>query len=289
MSSPTGCCMRAARKRRCSSAPTPCAASSSASSPKPGSSPGRAFPISPIPAPRNSPACRAVRRWSGSRAEDVYGIAEIVRRQRGGAAVVLGALSPAHAQCPGRALPVRRCRFPGRHRRHRHGPQHGCRSCRLRRRARSSTARGIRPLTPAEIGQIAGRAGRYMNDGTFGVTGECEPFDEELVSRVESHRYDPVQGPAMAQCRARFPVPRRACSKAWMRRRRNAAWPGAPRQRRHRAASPVERRRRSRRSPHPRDASGGCGTSASCPISANLSADEHAKLVRTHLPVPDER
>ena len=32
-----------------------------------------------------------------------------------------------------------------------------------------------------------------MNDGTFGVTGECEPFEEELVSRVESHRYDPVK------------------------------------------------------------------------------------------------
>jgi ATP-dependent RNA helicase SUPV3L1/SUV3 len=52
--------------------------------------------------------------------------------------------------------------------------------------------RGYRSLTPAEIGQIAGRAGRYMNDGTFGVTGECEPFEEEIVNRVESHRYDPV-------------------------------------------------------------------------------------------------
>ncbi len=39
----------------------------------------------------------------------------------------------------------------------------------------------MRPLRADEIGQIAGRAGRYMNDGTFGVTGECEPFDEELV------------------------------------------------------------------------------------------------------------
>ena len=37
------------------------------------------------------------------------------------------------------------------------------------------------------------RAGRYMNDGTFGVTGECEPFEDELVNRVESHRYDPVK------------------------------------------------------------------------------------------------
>ena len=45
----------------------------------------------------------------------------------------------------------------------------------------NSTARALRGLTPGEIGQIAGRAGRYMNDGTFGVTGDCEPFEEELV------------------------------------------------------------------------------------------------------------
>ncbi|HVU20568.1 MAG TPA: hypothetical protein VHE09_07525, partial [Rhizomicrobium sp.] len=52
---------------------------------------------------------------------------------------------------------------------------------------------GIRPLRPEEIGQIAGRAGRHMNDGTFGVTAEAEPLDEEVVSRVEGHRYDPVR------------------------------------------------------------------------------------------------
>jgi ATP-dependent RNA helicase SUPV3L1/SUV3 len=52
---------------------------------------------------------------------------------------------------------------------------------------------GIRQLRPEEIGQIAGRAGRHMNDGTFGVTAEAEPLDEELVSRVEGHRYDPVR------------------------------------------------------------------------------------------------
>jgi ATP-dependent RNA helicase SUPV3L1/SUV3 len=50
-----------------------------------------------------------------------------------------------------------------------------------------------RPLRPEEIGQIAGRAGRHMNDGTFGVTGEAEPLDAELVSRVENHHYDPVR------------------------------------------------------------------------------------------------
>ena len=62
----------------------------------------------------------------------------------------------------------------------------------------------VRPLRPDEIGQIAGRAGRYMNDGTFGVTGDADPFDAELVEQVENHRYDPVQRSAVAQQRARF-------------------------------------------------------------------------------------
>ena len=128
----------------------------------------------------------------GFSAEDVYGIAEIVRRQRGGAAVVLGALSPRtrNAQVAlyqsgdvdflvatdaigmGLNMDVDHVAFAA------HEKFDG---------------RSTRSLTPAETGQIAGRAGRYMNDGTFGVTGDCEAFDEELVSRVESHRYDPVK------------------------------------------------------------------------------------------------
>jgi ATP-dependent RNA helicase SUPV3L1/SUV3 len=128
----------------------------------------------------------------GFSAEDVYGLAEIVRRQRGGAAVVLGALSPRtrNAQVAlyqsgdvdflvatdaigmGLNMDVDHVAFAGRDK---------------------FDGRGFRPLTAAETGQIAGRAGRYMNDGTFGVTGECEPFEEDIVSRVESHRYDPVK------------------------------------------------------------------------------------------------
>jgi ATP-dependent RNA helicase SUPV3L1/SUV3 len=128
----------------------------------------------------------------GFSAEDVYGIAEIVRRQRGGAAVVLGALSPRtrNAQVAlyqsgdvdflvatdaigmGLNMDVDHVAFAA------HEKFDG---------------RSTRPLTAAEIGQIAGRAGRYMNDGTFGVTGDCETFDNELVNRVESHRYDPVK------------------------------------------------------------------------------------------------
>jgi ATP-dependent RNA helicase SUPV3L1/SUV3 len=50
-----------------------------------------------------------------------------------------------------------------------------------------------RPLTPAEIGQIAGRAGRHMHNGTFGVTGQCDEFDEDLVQRLETHDFEPVR------------------------------------------------------------------------------------------------
>jgi len=125
-------------------------------------------------------------------AEDVYGIAELVRRQRGGAAVVLGALSPRtrNAQVGlyqsgdvdflvatdaigmGLNMDVDHVAFAA---------------------LEKFDGVGIRPLKPEEVGQIAGRAGRHMNDGTFGTTAESEPLDEETVSRVEAHRYDPVR------------------------------------------------------------------------------------------------
>jgi ATP-dependent RNA helicase SUPV3L1/SUV3 len=128
----------------------------------------------------------------GFSAEDVYGIAELIRRQRGGAAVVLGALSPRtrNAQVElyqsgdvdflvatdaigmGLNMDVDHVAFAA--------------------RDKFDGAR-MRPLRPDEIGQIAGRAGRYMNDGTFGVTADCEPFEDELVQRIETHRYDPVR------------------------------------------------------------------------------------------------
>ena len=51
----------------------------------------------------------------------------------------------------------------------------------------------FRKLHPAELGQIAGRAGRHMRDGTFGTTGRCPPFDPELVEALENHAFDPVR------------------------------------------------------------------------------------------------
>ncbi|HWE05308.1 MAG TPA: helicase-related protein, partial [Rhizomicrobium sp.] len=128
----------------------------------------------------------------GFSAEDVYGIAELIRRQRGGAAVVLGALSPRtrNAQVElyqngdvdflvatdaigmGINMDVDHVAFAA---------------------MEKFDGVGVRPLRPEEVGQIAGRAGRHMNDGTFGVTAEAESLDEELVARVEGHRYDPVR------------------------------------------------------------------------------------------------
>jgi ATP-dependent RNA helicase SUPV3L1/SUV3 len=128
----------------------------------------------------------------GFSAEDVYSIADIIRRQRGGAAVVLGALSPRtrNAQVAlyqsgdvdflvatdaigmGLNMDVDHVAFAAREKFDGHRP---------------------RALRTDEIGQIAGRAGRWKNDGTFGVTADCEPFDEETVNRIETHRYDPVR------------------------------------------------------------------------------------------------
>src|SRR6185295_563276 len=128
----------------------------------------------------------------GFSADDVYGIAELIRRQRGGAAVVLGALSPRtrNAQVElyqsgdvdfmvatdaigmGINMDVDHVAFSG---------------------LEKFDGFGVRPLRPEELGQIAGRAGRHMNDGTFGVTAEAEPLPDELVARIESHRYDPVR------------------------------------------------------------------------------------------------
>ena len=50
-----------------------------------------------------------------------------------------------------------------------------------------------RNLTAAELGQIAGRAGRHLRDGTFGVTGQVDPLDEDLVKKIEGHDFEPVK------------------------------------------------------------------------------------------------
>jgi ATP-dependent RNA helicase SUPV3L1/SUV3 len=125
-------------------------------------------------------------------AEEVYAIAELIRRQRGGAAVVLGALSPRtrNAQVAlyqsgdvdyliatdaigmGLNLDVDHVAFAS---------------------DRKFDGYQFRKLNPAELAQIAGRAGRATRDGTFGTTGRCDPFEPELVQALESHTFEPVR------------------------------------------------------------------------------------------------
>ncbi|KRB15315.1 helicase [Mesorhizobium sp. Root695] len=125
-------------------------------------------------------------------ADEVYAIAELIRRQQGGAAVVLGALSPRtrNAQVAlfqsgdvdyliatdaigmGLNLDLDHVAFA---------------------QNRKFDGFQYRNLTAAELGQIAGRAGRHLRDGTFGVTGQVDPLDEELIKKIESHDFDPVK------------------------------------------------------------------------------------------------
>jgi superfamily II DNA/RNA helicase len=128
----------------------------------------------------------------GFSADAVYSIAELVRRQRGGAAVVMGALSPRtrNAQVAlyqsgdvdflvatdaigmGLNMDIDHVAFAA---------------------TEKFDGSVRRPLRANELAQIAGRAGRHMNDGTFGVTGDAEPFDGEIVEAIENHRFDPVK------------------------------------------------------------------------------------------------
>ncbi len=124
--------------------------------------------------------------------EHVYAIAELLRRQKGGAAVVMGALSPRtrNAQVDmyqngdvdflvatdaigmGLNLDVKHVAFSG---------------------LSKFDGRRMRQLMPNELSQIAGRAGRYMNSGTFGVTGEASALDPLVVDAIENHRFTPIK------------------------------------------------------------------------------------------------
>jgi ATP-dependent RNA helicase SUPV3L1/SUV3 len=124
-------------------------------------------------------------------ANDVYAVADLVRRQRGGTAVVMGALSPRarNAQVGlyqsgevdylvatdaigmGLNMDLDHVHFAS---------------------LVKFDGRGPRRLSAPELAQIAGRAGRHMNDGRFGTTAEAGPLDPELVEAIENHRFDPL-------------------------------------------------------------------------------------------------
>jgi ATP-dependent RNA helicase SUPV3L1/SUV3 len=125
-------------------------------------------------------------------AQEVYAIAEAIRRRRGGCAVVMGRLSPRtrNAQVKmyqdrevdflvatdaigmGLNMDVDHVAFASLQKFDGHSP---------------------RALTAQEAAQIAGRAGRGMRDGTFGVTAECPPLPDEMVEKIEGHHFEPLQ------------------------------------------------------------------------------------------------
>ncbi|TCS65758.1 ATP-dependent RNA helicase SUPV3L1/SUV3 [Primorskyibacter sedentarius] len=128
----------------------------------------------------------------GFSVENVYAIAELIRRQKGGAAVVMGALSPRtrNAQVElyqngdvdylvatdaigmGLNLDIDHVAFSA---------------------LTKFDGRRMRPLAPNELAQIAGRAGRGMSNGSFGVTGEASPLPEEVVEAICNHRFTPLR------------------------------------------------------------------------------------------------
>ena len=125
-------------------------------------------------------------------AEEVYAIAELVRRQKGGAAIVMGSLSPKtrNAQVQlyqsgdvdflvatdaigmGINMDLENVFFSN---------------------LKKFDGRKLRRLNMSEIGQIAGRAGRYLNDGNFGITGDCKEISAEEVELLENHKFEEIR------------------------------------------------------------------------------------------------
>ncbi len=124
-------------------------------------------------------------------AEDVYAIAELIRRQKGGAAIVMGSLSPKtrNAQVQlyqsgdvdylvatdaigmGINMDLENVYFSN---------------------LKKYDGKKLRNLSLSEVGQISGRAGRHLNDGTFGITGECKEINSEDIELLENHKFEEI-------------------------------------------------------------------------------------------------
>ena len=122
---------------------------------------------------------------------DVFSLAELVRRQRGGTAVVLGALSPRARNAQVGMFQAGEVDYLVATDAIGMGLNMDLDHVAFARLAKFD-GRGPRRLSPAEIGQIAGRAGRHMADGTFGTTADEGLLEPEIVSAVEEHRFEPL-------------------------------------------------------------------------------------------------
>jgi ATP-dependent RNA helicase SUPV3L1/SUV3 len=122
---------------------------------------------------------------------DVFSLAELVRRQRGGTAIVLGALSPRARNAQVGMFQAGEVDYLVATDAIGMGLNMDLHHVAFARLAKFD-GRGLRRLNAAEIGQIAGRAGRHMNDGTFGTTADERPLEPEIVSAVEAHKFEPL-------------------------------------------------------------------------------------------------
>ncbi len=134
---------------------------------------------------------------------DVFSLAELIRRQRGGTAVVLGALSPRARNAQVGMFQAGEVDYLVATDAIGMGLNMDLDHVAFARIAKFD-GRGPRRLTAAEIAQIAGRAGRHMSDGTFGTTAEQGPLDPEIVEAVETHRFDPLTRLNWRNTRLRF-------------------------------------------------------------------------------------
>ncbi len=124
-------------------------------------------------------------------AEEVYAIAELIRRQKGGAAIVMGSLSPktrnsqvelyqsgdvdylvaTDAIGMGINMDLENVYFSN---------------------IKKFDGKKLRRLNLSEIGQISGRAGRYLSDGSFGITGDCQEINAEEIELLENHKFEDI-------------------------------------------------------------------------------------------------
>ena len=134
---------------------------------------------------------------------DVFSLAELVRRQRGGTAVVLGALSPRARNAQVGMFQAGEVDYLVATDAIGMGLNMDLDHVAFARLAKFD-GRGPRRLSPAEIAQIAGRAGRHMSDGTFGTTADEGLLDPQIVAAVEEHRFSPLTRVSWRNTRLRF-------------------------------------------------------------------------------------
>jgi ATP-dependent RNA helicase SUPV3L1/SUV3 len=124
-------------------------------------------------------------------AAEVYAIAELIRRRRGGCAVVMGRLSPRTRNAQVALYQDKEVDFLVATDAIGMGLNMDVDHVAFARLGKFDGHRP-RPLHAPELAQIAGRAGRGMRDGTFGTTGECPPLDEDVARAVEEHSFEPL-------------------------------------------------------------------------------------------------